>query len=231
MESMFYDRKPPHYQSGFGNEFATEAVRGTLPVAQNSPQRVAHGLYAEQISGTAFTAPRHVNRRSWLYRIRPAAMHQPFAPQPEGCFHNRFHEIPATPNPLRWSPWAMPTQPTDFLEGLTTMAGNAYIGIHVYAANRCMRDRYFFNSDAEMLIVPQEGRMRLTTVEIEPQEIAVIPRGIRFRANCRMAARAVICARTLASCCGCRTWGRPAVMARRQTIKLASLKEEGVTEL
>src|SRR5574340_1110537 len=66
------------YQSGFGNEVATEALAGALPVGQNSPQRCPYGLYAEQLSGTAFTAPRGANRRSWLYRIRPAAVHMPF---------------------------------------------------------------------------------------------------------------------------------------------------------
>ena len=85
------------YQSGFGNEFASEAMSGVLPTGQNSPQRVAHGLYAEQLSGTAFTAPRHSNRRSWLYRIRPAAMHKPFEPLAHRTFHNRFDEAPATP--------------------------------------------------------------------------------------------------------------------------------------
>ena len=86
------------YQSGFGNEFASEAIPDVLPVGQNSPQRVAHGLYAEQLSGTAFTAPRHLNRRSWLYRIRPAAVHEPFQPLAHARFHNRFDEAPATPN-------------------------------------------------------------------------------------------------------------------------------------
>ncbi len=94
------------YQSGFGNEFASEAMPGALPVGQNSPQRVPYGLYAEQLSGTAFTAPRHQNRRSWLYRIRPAAMHAPFALLPEACFRNGFDEAPATPNALRWDPYA-----------------------------------------------------------------------------------------------------------------------------
>jgi len=179
------------YQSGFGNEFATEAMAGTLPQGQNSPQRVAHGLYAEQLSGTAFTAPRHLNRRSWLYRIRPAAVHQPFAMQQSGKFHNRFDEMPATPNQLRWDPWPLPTAPTDFLEGLITVAGNGSaaaqhgIGIHVYAANRSMQGRFFYDADGELLIVPQSGRLRIATelgvLEVEPQEIAVIPRGVRFR--------------------------------------------------
>src|SRR5487761_1584828 len=101
------------YQSGFGNEFATEALPGALPVGQNSPQRVPYGLYAEQLSGTAFTAPRHQNRRSWLYRIRPAAVHKPFKALPEGHFLNRFDEMPATPNQLRWGPFEIPAQPTD----------------------------------------------------------------------------------------------------------------------
>jgi homogentisate 1,2-dioxygenase len=181
------------YQSGFGNEFASEAIAGTLPVGQNSPQRVAHGLYAEQLSGTAFTAPRHLNRRSWLYRIRPAAVHEPFQPLAHTSFHNRFDEAPATPNQLRWDPLPMPQQPTDFLDGLVTMAGNGGpaeqggIGIHLYTANRSMQGRFFNDADGELLIVPQQGRLRLATelgvIELEPQEIAVIPRGVRFRVD------------------------------------------------
>src|SRR5690349_23874691 len=96
---------PPAWLSGFGNEFATEALAGALPEGRNSPQRVPYGLYAEQLSGTAFTAPRHANRRSWLYRIRPAAVHQPFEPLPNsGRWLGRFDEVPAPPNPLRWDP-------------------------------------------------------------------------------------------------------------------------------
>lgn len=178
------------YQTGFANEFATEALPGTLPVGRNSPQRVAHGLYAEQISGTAFTAPRHANRRTWFYRIRPAVLHSPFQLIQGGSLHNRFDEQPATPNQLRWGARPIPSTPTDFIAGLFTMAGNGHpsagtgIGIHRYAANQSMQ-RFFSNADAEMLIVPESGRLRLATecglLEIEPQEIAVIPRGIRFR--------------------------------------------------
>ncbi len=179
------------YQSGFGNEFATEAVAGALPEGRNSPQKVAHGLYAEQISGTAFTAPRHQNLRSWFYRIRPAALHAPFELMTAGSFHNRFDDQPVTPNQLRWDPKPLPEVPTDFIDGLFTMAGNGSpagqsgIGIHLYAANQSMQDRYFYNADGEKLIVPQQGRLKISTecgvMEIEPQEIAVIPRGIRFR--------------------------------------------------
>ena len=179
------------FQSGFGNEFATEAVAGTLPIGQNSPQVVAHGLYAEQLSGTAFTAPRHQNRRSWLYRIRPAALHGAFELLPEATFHDRFDDAPATPNQLRWSPRAIPATPTDFIDGLFTVAGNGGaagqhgVGIHVYAANRDMQGRYFYSADGELLIVPQQGRLRIATelgvLAIEPQQIAVVPRGVRFR--------------------------------------------------
>ncbi|MGA9855650.1 MAG: homogentisate 1,2-dioxygenase [Gammaproteobacteria bacterium] len=179
------------YQSGFGNEFATEALPGALPVGQNSPQKAPYGLYAEQLSGTAFTAPRHANRRSWLYRIRPAAMHKPFSLLPDGVFHNRFDEIAPTPNQLRWNPFPLPSKHTDFIEGLFTIAGNGSpamqsgIGIHVYAANRSMQRRYFYNADGELLIVPQQGRLRVATelgvIEIKPLEIGVLPRGIRFR--------------------------------------------------
>ena len=162
----------PAYQSGFGNEFATEALPGALPVGRNSPQRCAYGLYAEQLSGTAFTAPRSDNRRSWLYRIRPAAQHRPFARIDNGRLSGNFDEEPATPNQLRWDPLPIPaaaTQPVDFIDGLVTMAGNgdpraqSGCGIHLYAANRAMVDRCFYDADGELLIVPQEGRLRLDT--------------------------------------------------------------------
>ena len=179
------------YQSGFANEFATESVDGALPVGRNSPQRVAHGLYAEQVSGTAFTAPRRENRRSWLYRMRPAAMHGAFAPFAQPKFHNDFEQGPVTPEQLRWSPLPMPSAPTDFIEGLLTMAGNGLpagqhgVGIHLYAANRDMDGRFFYDADGELLIVPQQGRLHIETelgvLDVEPQEIAIIPRGIRFR--------------------------------------------------
>ncbi|KRG41808.1 homogentisate 1,2-dioxygenase [Stenotrophomonas panacihumi] len=179
------------YQSGFGNEFATEAVPGALPLGQNSPQRVAHGLYAEQLSGTAFTAPRGQNRRSWLYRLRPAVMHGHFSAYAQPRLHNDFAQGAVSPDQLRWSPLPLPDAPTDFVDGLYTMCGNssasahAGVGIHLYAANADMRGRYFYDADGELLIVPQLGRLRLLTelgvLEIEPQQVAVIPRGVRFR--------------------------------------------------
>ncbi|HZR02378.1 MAG TPA: homogentisate 1,2-dioxygenase [Burkholderiales bacterium] len=179
------------YQSGFGNTFATEALPGALPVGQNSPQRCPYGLYAEQISGAAFTAPRASNRRSWLYRIRPSVLHAPFERIGNHGVTSDFNAVATPPNQLRWDPLPIPDQATDFVEGLVTMAGNgdAYAqsgcGIHIYVANRSMTDRVFYDADGELLIVPQQGRLRLDTemghLEIEPQEIAVVPRGVRFR--------------------------------------------------
>ena len=180
------------YQSGFGSEFATEALPGALPVGQNSPQRCPYGLYAEQWSATAFTAPRHSNRRSWLYRIRPAAVHGAFVRYQQRTL-NPAHDDqqPVSPNQLRWDPLPMPTQPVDFVDGLVTMAGNGSpetqsgCAIHLYAANRSMQDRFFFDADGELLIVPERGRLRIATelgrIDVEPQEIAVLPRGLRFR--------------------------------------------------
>ena len=197
--------------SGFGNEFASEAVAGALPVGRNSPQKVAHGLYAEQLSGTAFTAPRGHNRRSWLYRIRPAAMHGEFAPftqapAPGQTFHDDFGQGPVTPDQLRWNPLPMPPEGSriDFVDGLFTVAGNggaaaqAGVGIHLYAANASMQGRFFYSADGEMLVVPQQGRLRIATelgvLDVEPQEIAVLPRGVRFRVELPDgAARGYVC--------------------------------------
>jgi homogentisate 1,2-dioxygenase len=179
------------YQSGFGNEFASEALPGALPVGRNSPQRCPYGLYAEQLSGTAFTAPRADNRRSWLYRIRPSAMHQPFERMDDRRLVSEFDALETSPNQLRWNPLPMPTAPTDFVEGLVTLAGHgsprAQMGgaAHVYAANRSMRGRFFYCADGELLVVPQAGRHRFLTelgvLEAAPQEIVVMPRGVRFR--------------------------------------------------
>lgn len=180
------------YQTGLGNSCSTEALPGALPIGRNSPQVCPYGLYAEQLSGTAFTVPRAESRRSWLYRIRPAALQKAFEPfNGAQSWQHQFGSGPVTPNRLRWSPPAIPAEPTDFIEGMTTWAGNGNsedlsgISINLYVANRSMTNRFFYNADAEMLIVPQEGRLRLATelglIDIEPCEIAVIPRGVRFR--------------------------------------------------
>lgn len=180
-----------NYQSGFGNEFATEALAGALPRGQNSPQDCPYKLYAEQLSGTAFTAPRRANRRSWLYRIRPAVTHGPFQPFEHDVFADTAADAPLSPNQLRWDPPALPSTPTDFIDGLLPVAGNgspetrAGCGIYLYVANQSMQNRFFYSADGELLIVPQLGTLTMDTelgrLTIGPQEIAVIPRGVRFR--------------------------------------------------
>jgi homogentisate 1,2-dioxygenase len=183
---------PLQYQSGFGNHFETEAVEGALPVGRNSPQRAPHGLYAELLSGTAFTMSRAENRRTWTYRIQPSAVHRPYARIDNGRIRSApFNDVDATPTQLRWSPVPVPQRPTDFVEGMVTFGGNGDtatqvgMAVHVYAANRSMTDRYFYNADGEMLIVPQLGRARFRTelgvVEAAPGEIVIVPRGLRFR--------------------------------------------------
>ena len=179
-------------QSGFGNEFATEAIAGALPEGRNSPQRVRHGLYAEQFSGSPFTVPRAMQKRSWLYRIRPSVLHEPFARRGDGLLRGTpFHEVPTPPNQLRWDALPIPETRTDFVDGLVTIAGNgdidagAGIGIHLYAANRSMEGRFFYDADGELLFVPERGtivlRTELGNIDLAPGEIAVIPRGTKFR--------------------------------------------------
>ncbi len=183
---------PRRYQTGFGNEHASEALAGALPVGRNSPQRVPYGLYAEKFSATAFTAPRAQNVRSWFYRIRPSVVQGPFV--------LRSHPTAATaplaepsgpPDALRWSPFAIPETPTDFVDGWLTVAvaGDARLqmggAVHVYRANRSMTDRYFGTADGELLIVPQQGRLTLHTecgvLDAAPGEIVLVPRGLKFR--------------------------------------------------
>ena len=180
------------YQSGFGNEFASESVAGALPVGRNSPQKVAHGLYAEAISGTAFTVPRAENRRTWLYKIRPSAMHEPFRRIDSKLVRSGpFDEVETPPNRLRWDPLPIADAPVDFIDGLVTMAGSgsprsqAGVAVHIYRANRSMTGRCFVNADGEMLLVPQQGELLVFAetgrLAVAPGEICVIPRGMKFR--------------------------------------------------
>jgi homogentisate 1,2-dioxygenase len=182
------------YLPGFGNEHVSEAVAGALPAGRNSPQKAPLGLYAEQLSGTAFTQPRAVNRRTWVYRILPSASHQPFSRIDNGLLRSApFRETEPDPNRLRWDAPPMPAAGTDFVAGLRTVGGNGDvlshtgIGIHWYAATASMTGRYFVNADGEMLIVPESGSLLLRTelgvLHVAPGEIAVIPRGIRFAAD------------------------------------------------
>jgi homogentisate 1,2-dioxygenase len=180
------------YQTGFGNTFSSEAVKGALPLGQNSPQRAPRGLYTEVLSFTAFTAPRAENLSAWVYRLRPSAMQAPYRRLPNGLLRSGpFAEAETPPNRLRWNPLPIPGKPTDFIDGLVTIAGSgdpaaqAGIAVHVYCANRSMTQRYFSNADGELLIVPQEGSLEIFTelgrLEIKPGEIILIPRGLKFK--------------------------------------------------
>ena len=192
MASVGHDDETP-MMSGFGNHFATEAVAGALPVGRNSPQKVPFGLYAEQLSGTAFTSPRAENRRSWLYRLRPGAAHPPFSRYAGAASlcSGPFDAVPPSPNRLRWDPLPLPAEPVDFVDGLATYGGNGDpasgtgCGIHLYAATHSMDGRAFFSADGELLILPQQGALHLVTelgrMTVAPLQIALIPRGVRFR--------------------------------------------------
>jgi homogentisate 1,2-dioxygenase len=181
------------YMPGFGNGFETEALPGALPIGQNSPQRCAYGLYAEQLSGSPFTAPRATNERSWLYRIRPTVAHWgEFEKVGAGLWRTApCAEVDLPLAPLRWDPIPLPKEKLSFLEGIRTIttAGDAGsqsgMGAHVYLATRSMKDEYFYNADGEMMVVPQQGALRFATefgvIDVAPGEVAVIPRGVKIR--------------------------------------------------
>jgi len=176
------------YNSGFGNEFATEALPGALPHGRNSPQRPPLGLYAEQFSTSAFTVPRADARRTWMYRIRPSAAHGVFNRIDKGDLAGPL--AAPDPNRQRWNPFPVPAAETDFVAGLATIVATAPseaatgVSVHVYRANKSMT-RVFYNADGEMLIVPQAGGLNIATecgrLQVQPGEIVVVPRGIKFR--------------------------------------------------
>lgn len=184
---------PTRYLHGFGNEFESEALPGALPMGQNSPQRCPYGLYAEQLSGSAFTAPSHLNKRSWLYRIRPSVLH---LRNPKDIEQSHWKTAPcrdgdAPLGQLRWGASDVPDDAGSFIEGIRTIvtAGDCSLRVgmaaHLYLAGRSMHDDYFYDADGELLIVPQFGDLRIFTefglIECSPGEICVVPRGVKFR--------------------------------------------------
>jgi homogentisate 1,2-dioxygenase len=192
------------YQSGFGNTFSSEARKGALPVGQNSPQRAPQGLYAEVLSGTAFTAPRAENQSTWLYKLRPSAMHGPYRRIKDGLLRSGpFDEAETPPNRLRWDPLPIPSKATDFVEGLATLAGSggpaqqAGCAVHIYCANRGMKNRYLWNADGELMLIPQQGSIEIVTelgrLETKPGEIGVVPRGVKFKVLVDRPARGYVC--------------------------------------
>jgi homogentisate 1,2-dioxygenase len=192
------------YQGGFGNHFASEAVPGALPVGRNSPQRVAHGLYAELLSGSAFTAPRAENRRSWMYRRRPSVMSGSYAPLAQTFWKTGAKDgVAAPPNPMRWHATAVPDEPLDFIDGLRTMVVNgdadaqSGMAAHLVLMNRPMGRRALVNADGEMLVVPQHGQLRVTTelgvLQAGPGEVLLLPRGLAFKIDVDGPAAAYVC--------------------------------------
>jgi homogentisate 1,2-dioxygenase len=182
------------YQSGFGNEFATEAIAGALPVGRNSPQQAPLGLYAELISGTAFTAPRADNRRTWLYRRQPSVVTGQYQAYKQDLWTSGAAQgIKTPPEPMRWRPVAIPAAPTDFVDGIRTLMANGDVdtqtgmATHVYVANKSMNTRAMVNADGEMLIVPQQGQLTITTemgsLDVKPGEVALLPRGVVFKVD------------------------------------------------
>jgi len=177
------------YQTGFGNYFEMEALNSALPQGRNSPQKVSYGLYAEQFSGSAFTMAQNENERSWLYRIRPSVLHSEFKPLSSKT--KSLENAVATPNQMRWSPLASPSKQTDFIDGMIPWVFNGSsenqtgCTVYLYACNSSMKNRYFYNSDGEFLIVPQMGALHLRTemgeLHCAPGEITVIPRGLKFQ--------------------------------------------------
>jgi homogentisate 1,2-dioxygenase len=182
------------YQTGFGNDFETESLPGALPKGRNSPQRAPYGLYAEQLSGSPFTAPRSQNERSWLYRIRPSVRHvASYEPHARPLWRSAptldEGELPI--GQRRWNPVPMPDEATTFVDGVRTIttAGDVVsqtgMATHIYLANESMRDEYMLNADGELMFVPEQGGLRLVTelgiMEVEAGEIAVVPRGMIFR--------------------------------------------------
>ncbi|MDT9001430.1 homogentisate 1,2-dioxygenase [Paucibacter sp. APW11] len=193
-----------HYLAGFGNQHLSEAHPGALPQGQNSPQQCPLGLYAELISGAAFTAPRHSNLRSWVYRRQPSVVVSGYAPLAQPWLKTGAAEgETVAPDPLRWAPSPLPEGEQDFVAGLRTLVVNgdpdAHVGMaaHLYLATSSMLRSAFVNADGEMLIVPQQGALRITTelgrLDVKPGEIALIPRGLAFKVEVDGPSRGYVC--------------------------------------
>ncbi|CAL1716067.1 unnamed protein product [Somion occarium] len=190
------DKDPYIYQVGFGNGFASEAIPNVLPVGQNTPQKNKYGLYAEGINGTSFVAPRHENQRTWLYRMRPSVSHNGFNDAPENSFlESNFSplnpKVHVSATQQAWHPLDIPSEKVDFVQGLRTIAGNGDpttregLAVHVYLANTSMGNKAFVNSDGDMLILPQQGRLDIQTelgkLMVRPGELVVIQKGLKFK--------------------------------------------------
>jgi homogentisate 1,2-dioxygenase len=180
-----------HYMPGWANDFETEALPGALPQGMNSPQKCEYGLYGEQLSGTAFTA--NPPERTWTYRIRPSVKHSARYTKIDVPYWKSAPCVDPDVISLgqyRWDP-VPTTEGLNWITGMRTMttAGdvNTQVGMatHIYLVTESMVDDYFFSADSELLVVPQEGKLRFYTelgiIDLAPQEIGIIPRGLVYR--------------------------------------------------
>lgn len=192
------------YLSGFGNFHSSEALPNALPLGQNSPQKVPYGLYAEQLSNSPFTAPRNHNYRNWFYRIQPSVVQGQFEPYHHDLIKAPPFNVTTPPTQMRWQPLPYPDKAIDFIDSWITFAGHGNVklhqgcAIHLYTATADMKDRYFYNTDGELLVVPQEGNLLIKTeygmIDLTPGEIAVIPQGVKFQVELpQQKARGYIC--------------------------------------
>ncbi|KAH9874017.1 hypothetical protein IAQ61_004645 [Plenodomus lingam] len=191
---------PYNYQAGWGNRHQSEVIPGTLPVAQNNPQEVRFGLYTEGITYSAFAAPRAHNYSTYMYRCRPAAAHNGYVPfesksNIQNCFLSLNPKVATLPEQAEWRPFPLPKEEEkiDFANGLHTLAGSGDpniregLALYVYMINSSMERRAFCNADGDFLICAQLGTLDIVTemgkIFLQPGEICVIQRGIRFCMN------------------------------------------------
>ncbi|KAN0089096.1 homogentisate 1,2-dioxygenase [Hyaloscypha variabilis] len=189
---------PYEYMQGWGNRHQSEVIPGTLPAGQNNPQENRFGLYTEGITYSAFAAPRHANFSTYMYRVRPAAAHNGYTPLPspniENCFLSINPKVALLPQQAEWTPFPIPpaSQPTDFIDGLHTLAGSGDpniregIALYVYTINTSMTPhrKSYCNSDGDFLLCAQQGNLDIQTefgrLFLQPGEIFVVQRGVRF---------------------------------------------------
>ncbi|KAK0434287.1 homogentisate 1,2-dioxygenase [Armillaria borealis] len=191
---------PYKYQVGFGNRFASEAIPGILPQGQNHPQKNKYGLYMEGMTGSPFVAPRPQNLHAFMYRIRPSLDHKKFvrlpdSPDMESNFLPTNPKVHISPTQLNWAPPPFPSSKdeVDFIAGLKTIGGNGEptaregLALHIYLANADMKNKAFCDSDGDMLVVPQQGRLDVQTefgrMMVRPGELMVIQKGMKFKVS------------------------------------------------
>ncbi|KAF4335858.1 homogentisate 1 2-dioxygenase [Fusarium beomiforme] len=194
------ENDPYEYQPGWGNRHQSEVIPGTLPIGQNNPQDRGFGLYTEGITYSSFAAPRGLNMSTYMYRARPSAAHQGYSrietkSHIENCFLSLNPKVEPLYQQAEWSPFPLPREDEtiDFTDGLHTLGGSGDpnlrqgIAVYVYMINSSMINKAYCNTDGDFLITPQLGIIDIQTemgrLFVQPGEICVIQRGVRFRIN------------------------------------------------